>query len=118
MRWPLERVNNSSLLSDFDFDSATEGWVVGSAGTLLHTVDGGATWSSMATGLSDLYAVKVTDVSAAPVPEPETCTLLLAGLGVLGAMVRRCEGCEAARARGSRGRRSGLAGASAVRRHG
>lgn len=99
MRWRLERVSprirtlqvhvsaTPQTFRDIEMVSATEGGVVGSAGTLLHTVDGGATWNSVATGMGDLYAVKVTDVS--PVPEPETYAMLLAGLGVLGGVARR-----------------------------
>jgi hypothetical protein len=44
--------------------------------------------ASMGDSYRDKIALSV-DFAAAPVPEPETYAMLLAGLGLMGAMVRR-----------------------------
>lgn len=44
------------------FISTSEGWVVGSSGTILHTVDGGTTWEAQESGTDrDLKAVAFVD---------------------------------------------------------
>lgn len=44
------------------FISASEGWVVGSSGTILHTVDGGLNWEAQESGTDrDLKAVAFVD---------------------------------------------------------
>lgn len=52
------------------------GWITGSAMNTL-------------TGQSHAYLLSVTAVSISPVPEPETYTMLLAGLGLMGFTARR-----------------------------
>jgi photosystem II stability/assembly factor-like uncharacterized protein len=43
--WTKVFTSSSSSLQSVDFINDTEGWVCGSQGYLLHTTDGGATWS-------------------------------------------------------------------------
>jgi hypothetical protein len=51
---------------------------------------GAGTYSVRVTGLTALdRTTYVGSVSAAPVPEPETYAMLLAGLGIMGAVARR-----------------------------
>ena len=46
-------------LAGVDMISETEGWAVGEAGTILHTTDGGVTWTEQASGTVEaLHAVK------------------------------------------------------------
>lgn len=52
----------SSALYGVWFISDTEGWVVGSAGTILHTEDGGDSWSTQSSGTGEtLYDVHMLD---------------------------------------------------------
>ncbi len=54
-QWPLPQGNG---LNDVTFAGASAGWSVGGGGTILFTADGGATWSSQASGTRvSLYAV-------------------------------------------------------------
>jgi hypothetical protein len=39
--------------------------------------------------LNEEYRLRLSGVSVSPVPEPETYAMLLAGLGLVGAMARR-----------------------------
>lgn len=49
-------------LEGVDMISATEGWAVGQVGTILHTTNGGITWASQNSGVTDpLYAVRFLD---------------------------------------------------------
>jgi photosystem II stability/assembly factor-like uncharacterized protein len=49
-------------LEGVDMVSATEGWAVGAQGTILHTTDGGATWSPQSSGTTEpLNAVRFLD---------------------------------------------------------
>src|SRR5205823_965190 len=50
-------------LSGAHFVSANEGWLVGEAGTILHTADGGTTWERQSAP-SDSYLVHVTCADA------------------------------------------------------
>jgi photosystem II stability/assembly factor-like uncharacterized protein len=51
-------------LAGVDMISETEGWAVGEAGTILHTTDGGVTWTEQASGTVEaLHAVKFLDAS-------------------------------------------------------
>lgn len=51
--------------------------------------DGWTTLSFSAGGLEDSYGGSLDNVSVTAVPEPETYALMLAGLGLVGAMARR-----------------------------
>jgi photosystem II stability/assembly factor-like uncharacterized protein len=60
-RW-LNPLPDGNGAADFDFTSERDGWVVGPVGTVLHTVDHGATWkSSWCDSLFDFGFVKFTD---------------------------------------------------------
>ncbi|MFN2581559.1 MAG: WD40/YVTN/BNR-like repeat-containing protein [Candidatus Dormibacteria bacterium] len=68
--WTFPRVAGTSSLRDVSFDSATDGWAVGSGAEVLHTTDAGTTWSQVGTlprDMGDLMSVKAfspTDVIA------------------------------------------------------
>lgn len=61
--WTAQTSGTSAGLSSVHFSSATKGWAVGSSGVIIHTNDGGATWSSQSSGvgssthLSDVHFV-------------------------------------------------------------
>lgn len=59
--------------------------------TALFNFDGSGDLTFYATGVFDTYGGSLDKISftAAPVPEPETYAMMLAGLGLLGAMTRR-----------------------------
>jgi PEP-CTERM motif len=42
--------------------------------------------------LNEEYRIRLSGVTVSPVPEPETYAMLLAGLGLMGAMIRRRKG--------------------------
>jgi photosystem II stability/assembly factor-like uncharacterized protein len=44
--WAAQSASTSAALTSVDFVSSTTGWVVGDAGTIKRTADGGATWIS------------------------------------------------------------------------
>ena len=71
-------------LSAVDFIDANTGWAVGSTGTILHTTDGGTTWTPQVSNTSwDIDAVDFTDANngwAAGYFDPE---LTQAGLGFI-----------------------------------
>ena len=50
------QLNQAYWLSDVAFVDGQNGWVVGDAGTILHTADGGATWAEQASGTSEALA--------------------------------------------------------------
>jgi len=43
--WSHQFVSQTSSVRDVHFVSSLEGWAVGTKGTILHTIDGGASWS-------------------------------------------------------------------------
>lgn len=61
--WTAQTSGTSAGLSSVHFSSATKGWAVGSSGVIIHTNDGGATWTSQSSGvgssthLSDVHFV-------------------------------------------------------------
>jgi photosystem II stability/assembly factor-like uncharacterized protein len=49
-------------INDIHFVDAADGWAVGDAGIILHTTDGGATWTPQTSGSADdLYGVSFVD---------------------------------------------------------
>ncbi|MGB7923464.1 MAG: Ig-like domain-containing protein [Pyrinomonadaceae bacterium] len=53
---------NLGILEDVEMVSATEGWAVGEGGTILHTPDGGRTWTSQMSGTTaPLHGVSFFD---------------------------------------------------------
>lgn len=74
-------------------DGTTLSMNVTSQGTAGVLIDFG--WNSLykvtmaAAGGASLTATAIDDVSVSPVPEPETYAMLIAGLGLAGAMARR-----------------------------
>ena len=46
---------------DISFPDPTHGWVVTARGDILHTADGGATWTSQASGLLGLRSIDLVD---------------------------------------------------------
>lgn len=57
--------------------------------TGLVNLSGSTVLTFAATGLSDSYGGSLDNVSVTAVPEPETFALMLAGLGIMGAVARR-----------------------------
>ena len=58
--WKAVKVNGVGILQGADFASAKDGWVVGqmtTAGSILATTDGGATWETQKAKLPELTAV-------------------------------------------------------------
>jgi photosystem II stability/assembly factor-like uncharacterized protein len=61
--WTAQTSGTSAGLSSVHFSSPTKGWAVGSSGVIIHTNDGGTTWSSQSSGvgssthLSDVHFV-------------------------------------------------------------
>jgi hypothetical protein len=54
----------ATTLRGINFISTTNGWVVGSNGTLLKTTDGGTNWNALTSGTTnDLYDVQFTDAN-------------------------------------------------------
>lgn len=64
---------------------------------LFVTTDGGQNAGPKSHPDNQFYALAVRNGDVAPVPEPETYAMLLAGLGVLGAVVRRRQSDNALR---------------------
>ena len=60
--WNLVHARPSGAkYNDFAFPSATHGWLISAAGVILHTTDGGATWTEQATGKGSLRSVDFLD---------------------------------------------------------
>lgn len=87
---PKYSLNGGALVTDawpgghtYDFspiETVSSGFVAG-----LNTID----FYVEGNGVTDGFALKTVEFTAAPVPEPETYAMLLAGLGLLGALKRR-----------------------------
>ena len=60
-----------------------------SAGTYSLATIGALTVTDLVFGGSDLYATPQGVLQTFQIPEPSTCALLLAGLGVIGFVARR-----------------------------
>jgi photosystem II stability/assembly factor-like uncharacterized protein len=65
------------------FTDASNGWAVGSGGTIVHTSDGGLTWTPQNSGTSSGLSSVVFLAQASAVPEPSSLALLGAGFGAL-----------------------------------
>jgi photosystem II stability/assembly factor-like uncharacterized protein len=60
--WTSQDSGATQRLEDIAFVDSEVGWAVGYAGTILHTVDGGATWTSQTSGtIERLYGVDFSD---------------------------------------------------------
>ncbi len=58
LSWTQQANPAAHTLEDILFLSATEGWAVGQAGAILHTVNGGAPWSEVSGyGITNWYAI-------------------------------------------------------------
>jgi hypothetical protein len=58
--WTVQRIPGSgSSLFDVFFLNANEGWAVGANGTILHTINGGTTWTLEANGLTTAFLTGV-----------------------------------------------------------
>lgn len=56
-------VNTNLALNGLEFADAFNGWAVGNLGMIMHTVDGGANWTSQNSGTNqDLFGVGFTDI--------------------------------------------------------
>jgi probable HAF family extracellular repeat protein len=79
----------SDLNSFLDASTISQGWVIVSATDISDEgwIVGNA--SNSITGQTHAYMLSVTTPVAAPVPEPETYAMMLAGLGLLGVVARR-----------------------------
>lgn len=49
------RLLGTGTLEAVDFTDTSNGWIVGSAGTVRHTSNGGASWASQASGTTKTY---------------------------------------------------------------
>ena len=57
-RWAAQPSGSALDFNAVWFTSDSEGWAVGNAGTLRHTINGGASWSIVTSGTAmDLYDV-------------------------------------------------------------
>ena len=81
-------VGGSGLVLGLDFAQGTalNAFVAANAGAEVFTV--GATFANAAGGVDVIQAARFSGVTA-PIPEPETYALMLAGLGAVGFMARR-----------------------------
>lgn len=62
--WVPSELTGHDTLLDVDFVSASEGWAVGKNGTILHTTDGGDSWTTQTSNTTnDLYAVDALGAS-------------------------------------------------------
>lgn len=51
-RWIQQNSGTSEFLKDLFFVDTQRGWVVGDGGTILHTLNGGATWTAQTSGVA------------------------------------------------------------------
>lgn len=81
-------VGGSGLVLGLDFAQGTalNGFIAANPGAEVFTV--GATFANAAGGVDVIQAARFTG-GVAPIPEPETYALMLAGLGVVGFVARR-----------------------------
>lgn len=61
--WQLQNSNTSNQLKGIHMISATEGWACGDAGTMLHTINAGTTWSLLTLTGADLHQIVFKDAS-------------------------------------------------------
>jgi photosystem II stability/assembly factor-like uncharacterized protein len=65
LTWTTQTAETNAALWSVDMLNATEGWVVGAGGTILHTTDGGAHWVPQASGTTqDLHYVDMVSSTA------------------------------------------------------
>jgi photosystem II stability/assembly factor-like uncharacterized protein len=97
--WSIVNVNPSYALRDIAFVDANNGWAVGADLTnfpisvnsvLLHSNDGGGTWTTQSTLPANLELLSGLAVVPGGVPEPGTCLLL--AMGVSGIALSRMRG--------------------------
>jgi photosystem II stability/assembly factor-like uncharacterized protein len=97
--WSIVNVNSSYALRDIAFVDANNGWAVGADLTnfpisvnsvLLHSNDGGGTWTTQSTLPANLELLSGLAVVPGGVPEPGTCLLL--AMGVSGIALSRMRG--------------------------
>jgi photosystem II stability/assembly factor-like uncharacterized protein len=70
--WETLRGPSASLI-DVDFVGLASGWAVGAGGTILHTSDGGTTWTAQASGTTGgLLGVDFADTANGCVTIPLT----------------------------------------------
>lgn len=61
--WQNQNSSTSNRLKGIQMISATEGWACGDAGTMLHTINAGSTWSPITLTGSDLHQLIFKDAS-------------------------------------------------------
>ena len=61
--WQLQNSNTSNQLKGIQMLSANEGWACGDAGTMVHTINAGTTWSLITLTGADLHQVVFKDAS-------------------------------------------------------
>lgn len=61
--WQLQNSNTSNQLKGIEMISSTEGWACGDAGTMLHTINAGTTWSLLTLTGSDLHQIVFKNAS-------------------------------------------------------
>ena len=59
--WQLQNSNTSNQLKGIQMISSTEGWACGDAGTMVHTINAGSTWSQITLTGSDLHQLVFKD---------------------------------------------------------
>jgi photosystem II stability/assembly factor-like uncharacterized protein len=61
--WQNQNSNTSNQLKGIQMISANEGWACGDAGTMLHTINAGSTWSTITLTGADLHQVAFKDAN-------------------------------------------------------
>lgn len=61
--WQNQNSNTSNQLKGIQMISANEGWACGDAGTMLHTINAGSTWSTITLTGSDLHQIVFKDAN-------------------------------------------------------